>query len=263
MIEKINGIEMAYDDQGKGPAVVLIHGFPLCRRMWRPQIAALDRGGYRLVAPDLRGFGDSEAPRGPYSMDVFADDVVALLDHLGIAKAVVGGMSMGGYVLLNLLERHPQRVAGALFIVTRAAADDEPGRMRRTSLALEVARGRPQVVSQAFADVLFAPRTIRAQPERVAEVAGWMNSADPRGLAGGLLAMRDRRDYSDRLAAIGLPTLVIGAEQDRAIPSQESRSLAAGIAGAELRVLSGAGHMVNLEQPQAFNDAVLDFLSRL
>ncbi len=127
----INGITIGYDDNGSGPAVCLIHGFPLDRRMWRPQVMTLASAGYRVITPDLRGFGESDATEGPYTMDLYADDLVKLLDHLGIGRAVVGGMSMGGYVLLNLLERHPDRLAAACFIVTRSGADDEAGKERR------------------------------------------------------------------------------------------------------------------------------------
>ena len=121
----INGINLAYEDAGSGPAIILIHGFPLCRKMWRPQWYKLPLSGYRVNAPDLRGFGESDAPDGPYSMELYADDLVGLMDHLEIEKAVIGGMSMGGYVLFNLLERYPERVRGAMFITTRANADDE------------------------------------------------------------------------------------------------------------------------------------------
>ena len=124
----INGISMAYDDRGSGPALLLIHGFPLCRKMWRPQFNCIPEAGFRLIAPDLRGFGESDAPDGPYSIDLFADDVVELLDHLEIDRAVVGGMSMGGYVLFNLLDRYPERLSGACFITTRAHADDSAGK---------------------------------------------------------------------------------------------------------------------------------------
>src|SRR5512144_213567 len=102
----INGITMAYDDNGSGPVLLLIHGFPLCRRMWHPQIKALVDAGFRVITPDLRGFGESDTPEGPYSLVLYADDMVELLDHRGIEKAAVGGMSMGGYILFSLLERH-------------------------------------------------------------------------------------------------------------------------------------------------------------
>ncbi len=109
MQAELNGIQLAYDEAGEGPAVLLIHGFPLGRQMWGPQVQALAAAGFRAVAPDLRGFGESEPGAGAGSTDLLADDLIALLDHLGIEKAVVGGMSMGGYVMLNLLARYPER----------------------------------------------------------------------------------------------------------------------------------------------------------
>jgi len=263
MKAEVNGITLAYEEVGRGPAVVLIHGYPLCRRAWAPQAAALAAAGYRVVIPDLRGFGESGAPEGAYVMDAFADDVAALMDHLGIERAVVGGMSMGGYVLLNLLERHRQRVAAALFLVTRAAADDEPGRMRRTTLARDVLSGRPQSVTDAFAQILFAVETPLRHPELVEEVGKWMTATSPQGLAGGLLAMRDRKDYPDLLPTFDLPALVVGAAQDRAVPLEHSRLLAEGLPQGRLCVIDDAGHMANLERPEAVNACLLEFLDGL
>jgi pimeloyl-ACP methyl ester carboxylesterase len=259
----VNGITMAYEENGAGPAVLLIHGFPLCRRMWRFQVELLAEAGYRVITPDLRGFGESEATDGPYSMTLFADDVVGLMDHLGVENAVVGGMSMGGYVLLNLLERYPQRVAAALFIVTRSDADNEAGKDRRTTLAQEIKEGRPQVVTEAFETILFAEDTPRHKPDLVAEVKGWMAATDPRGLAGGLLAIRDRKGYTAALGGCTLPALVIGAQQDRAIPPENAEILAKGLPNSTLHIISGAGHMANLEQPEAFNGCLLEFLNGL
>ena len=256
----INGITMAYDDQGGGPAVLLLHGFPLCRRMWRPQFNVLPEAGFRLLAPDLRGFGESDAPEGPYSIDLFADDAVALLDHLEIERAVVGGMSMGGYVLFNLLERHPDRLAGACFITTRAHADDETGREHRLQLARKVMELGPGIIASSFAQILFAGETLRERPKLVAEVYGWMTGTDSRGLAGGLLAMRERQDYTGRLGDFSLPALAIGAEEDRAAPPEKSREIAAGIPGCRLCLVPRAGHMANMENPGAFNACLLEFL---
>lgn len=259
----VNGVRLACEEQGCGPAVLLIHGFPLCRRMWRPQVEALAAAGFRVITPDLRGFGDSEAPEGPYFMDLFADDLAALLDRLGIEQAVIGGMSMGGYVLLNLLERHRDRLSAALFLVTRAAADDAQGKARRTELAEAVRAGRPGVVAEAFEAVLFAEETWRGRPELAEEVRAWMKATDPNGLAGGLLAMRDRRDYTESLASFDLPALVVGAELDRAVPPQHARLLAERLPRASFRLIPGAGHMANLEQPVEFNAGLLEFLGSL
>lgn len=259
----INGITMGYDDKGSGPAVCLIHGFPLDRRMWRPQIAALVSKGYRVIAPDLRGFGDSDAPDGPYSMDLFADDLTALLDSLGIGRAVVGGMSMGGYVLFNLLERYPERLAAACFIVTRSEADNEAGKEKRLMLAHDLKKFGSKVAAEIFDKTLFTSETAQIQPELAAEVHGWLMEKDPRGLAGGLFAMRERKDYTPLLAGFYLPSLVIGAEYDQAIPVENTRALARRLPLHKFCLIPGAGHLANLEQPEAFNNCLLDFLKTL
>ena len=259
----INGITMAYDDSGDGPALLLIHGFPLCRRMWHPQINAVVSAGFRIITPDLRGFGESDAPDGPYSMGLFADDMIALLDHLGIERAVVGGMSMGGYVLFDLLGRYPARLRGACFITTRATADDEAGKERRLALAREVMTHGPGKIVDAFEKLLFAEETVAERPKLVSEVCNWMTANDSRGIAGGLLAMRERSDYSSRLSSFHLPAVAIGAESDKAAPPDNSQAIAAGIPGCRLAIILHAGHMANLENPGAFNGALLDFLRSL
>lgn len=259
----INGINLAYEDTGSGPAVILIHGFPLCRKMWRPQWNKLPLSGYRVIAPDLRGFGESDAPDGPYSMELYADDLVGLMDHLEIEKAVIGGMSMGGYVLFNLLERYPERVRGAVFITTRATGDDEAGKARRLQLATDVRKFGPQVVADSFEKLLFAPNTPHERPKLVEEVYGWMVENATSGLAGGLLAMRERKDYSPLLASFDLPALAIGAECDQAAPPTTSSAIAAGIPGCRLAIIPEAGHLANLEDVKAFNVPLLDFLASL
>ena len=254
---------MAYDDNGSGPALLLIHGFPLCRRMWHPQIKALVDAGFRVITPDLRGFGESDTPEGPYSMELFADDMVELLDHLGIEKAAVGGMSMGGYILFNLLERYAERISGACFITTRANADDEAGRERRLALARDVLKFGPQVVADAFEKLLFAEESLVERPKLVGEVYGWMTANDSRGIAGGLLAMRERKDYTPLLGSFNVPALAIGADGDKAAPPDNARTIAAGIPGCRLAIIPYAGHMANLENPGAFNAALLEFLRSL
>lgn len=259
----LNGSMIAYDDVGTGPAVVLIHGFPLNRSMWRPQLGDLVAAGYRVITPDLRGFGESDAPDGPYSMDLFGDDLISLLDHLEIEQAVVAGMSMGGYVLFNLLARFPERISGAVFVVTRSVADDEAGRARRLQLATELLKLGPQVVADSFHPLMFAEGTIAARPKLAEEVYGWMVTNPSRGLAGGLIAMRDRPDVTLLLPSITKPSLVIAAEQDKACPIEHPRMIANGISGSQLEVIADAGHLVNLEQPNGFNHCLLEFLRQV
>ena len=259
----INGIDMAWDDSGSGPTVCLIHGFPLNRFMWRLQVEALTCKGYRVITPDLRGFGESEAPEAPYTMELYADDLALLFDHLGIENAVICGMSMGGYVLLNLLERYPEKVSAACFIVSRSGADDETGKERRLNLARDVIKSGSPVIADVFVRLLFAERTGQVLPELVADIYRWMVQNKPYGLAGGLIAMAGRKDYTPLLHKFSQPSIIIGAEQDKAITVEQLSTLSRGLPLGKLALIPEAGHMVNLEQPEAFNKCLLDFLNSL
>lgn len=259
----INGTTLAYSDRGNGLPLILIHGFPLCRKMWQPQIEALSKTGCRVITPDLRGFGESKLVSATVSMDDYADDIVALMEHLGIDKAVVGGMSMGGYVLLNLLERYPERIAAPIFIATKAGADDEAGKAKRTALAEACRTQGIMPVEETFRSILFAPTTHTDNPGLVDDVVGWIRSTEPDAAAAGLIAMRERKDCVALLSSISQSALVIGADQDQAIPLENSRLIAAELPDAAFCILHGGGHMVNLEQPVGFNEAILEFLAEL
>jgi pimeloyl-ACP methyl ester carboxylesterase len=256
----INGSTMAWEEYGTGPTVLLVHGFPLNRQMWQGQLQAIAAGGYRVIAPDLRGFGASEVPSDGYSMDSFADDLVALLDELEIGRATVGGMSMGGYILLNLLERYPERVSAACFIATKSSADDEEGRARRSALATQAESFGANPIVKTFAELLFAPQTTHCQPELITQVTSWMRSTSPHALAGGLLAMRDRKDYTPLLPGFHQPSLVILGAEDRAASGTAVGLFMAGLPHCESRIIADGGHMVNMERPVEFNDALLHFL---
>jgi pimeloyl-ACP methyl ester carboxylesterase len=172
-------------------------------------------------------------------------------------------MSMGGYVLFNLCERYPERLKGACFVTTRATADDEAGKARRLQLAQEVMKFGPQVVADAFEKLLFAEASLTERPKLVAEVYGWMTATDSRGLAGGLLAMRERKDYTPFLPTILVPSLAIGAAGDKAAPPENARAIAAAIPVCTLCLIPDAGHLANLEHPGAFNKCLVDFLGGL
>jgi pimeloyl-ACP methyl ester carboxylesterase len=257
----INEINLAYDDCGSGPAVLLIHGFPLNRGMWQSQLQPLAGAGFRVIAPDLRGFGESDAPERGYSMDGFADDLIALLDALHIDRAVIGGMSMGGYILMDLLERHPQRISAACFIATKSSADDEEGRARRSSMAAKAEKLGSNPIIKFFAELLFAPETTHSKPELIALVTSWMRSTHPRALAGALLAMRDRKDYTPLLPGFRLPSQVIVGSEDRTASQKALELFTTGLPNCRSRVIAGGGHMVNMEKPEEFNDTLLGFLN--
>lgn len=256
----VNNISMSFDDCGEGPDVLLVHGFPLNRCMWQSQLQPLANAGFRVIAPDLRGFGASDAPAGGYSMDGFADDLVALLDALKIDRAVVGGMSMGGYILMNLLERYPERISAACFIATKSSADDEEGRARRSSMAAQAEKLGANPIIKIFAELLFAPGTMHSRPELIAQVTSWMRSTHPHALAGGLLAMRDRKDYTPLLPGFRQPSLVVVGAEDRAASHRAIGLFTAGLPRCQSRIIDGAGHMVNMEKPVEFNETLLGFL---
>lgn len=258
----INRISIAYEDQGSGLPLLLIHGFPLSRRIWHPQIRGLSNE-FRLIAPDLRGFGESDAPEGGYSIDLFADDMIGLMDHLGLDRVVLCGMSMGGYVAMNMLDRYPERVRAACFMVTRGAADDEAGKERRLTLAKEVLSHGPQIVTDAFSRVLFSSSAGDEEAGLIAEVRRIMANTPSAGLAGGLLAMRERQDYTGKLAGFSIPSLVIGAANDLAIPPEESRRMAELLPDARLAIIPDAGHMAGMENPAAVNRELREFLVSL
>ena len=255
--------DIAYDLHGTGQPIVLLHGFPLNRRMWRPQVGPMVEAGYKVVCPDLPGFGESPPLTGSATMSGYADAVIALLDRLGLEQAVIGGMSMGGYVLLNLAERYPERLFAAMFLVTRAAADDASGKEKRTHLTTEVEKGNLTAVPDVFEQVLFAPDTPLNRPGLVDQVREWMELTPAQGVVHGLLAMRERDDYLERLSSLNVPSLVVGAERDLAVPPEHARQLAAGLPQAELKIIPGAGHMVNMEEPDRFNQVLLDFLRKI
>lgn len=255
----INGITLAWTDEGQGLPVVLLHAFPMNRRMWEPQVRAL-RARHRVIAVDLRGHGGSDAPLWRYSMDEFADDVAGLLDHLGIERAVLVGLSMGGYILFAFWRRHAARVRALVFADTRATPDDEPGRAKRIAMAQAAHREGPQAVADAMMPILLSPASRTGRPDLVTLVREIIGSTPVSGILGDLMALHDRPDSRPTLPTIARPALVIVGEQDSGTPPSDARVIAEGIPGARLEVIPGAGHLSNLERPDLFNRALSEFL---
>src|SRR5574341_141779 len=206
MRAKINGIDLSFEIRGEGRPILLIHGFPLNRRIWDAQVPVLVQAGFKVILPDLRGFGESEAPAGPYSMDLFSEDLAGLLDFLKIKKAIVGGMSMGGYILLNFMERYPERIEKAILMVTRPGADTEAGKEWRTALMEKAQQGDKEAVVKAFEAVLFEEKSFAQRGELVELVRKWMRDTPVNSMVGGLMAMRDRKDYTSELYKLATPS---------------------------------------------------------
>ena len=253
-------ITLAYADSTPDLVLLLIHGFPLSSRMWEPQLGDLAEHA-RVIAPDLRGFGDSEAVEGEYTMSELAGDCMALVDALGIeGPIVVGGLSMGGYVALELMEQYPERFVGLMLISTKAGADSAEGRAGRDATAARVAQDGIDVVVAGMLPKLLANVAYDEDPDLVDEVEEIMRQSSREGVIGALAAMRDRADHGELLARISVPTLVVHGKDDRVIPTAEAEAMADALPDVGLVLLDNTGHMPPLEQPEAFDAAVKDFL---
>jgi 3-oxoadipate enol-lactonase len=259
---QVNGIPVAYTDQGSGPPLVLLHAFPLNRTMWEPQLTAFAARA-RTIAIDLRGHGESRPGHTPHTLDDLATDIKYLLDHLHIERAVFLGLSMGGYILMALYRLHPELVKGLVLADTRAQADSSEGRAGR----FEMIRTAQTLGAAAIADVmmprLLSDRTLTSDPGLSAKVRSMIIQNPIETIVADLQAMASRPDSVPLLAHIGCPTLVLVGELDRGTPPSDARFMADRIPGAHLTVLHGAAHLSNLEEPEAFNRAVLSFLEEI
>jgi 3-oxoadipate enol-lactonase len=252
----LNGIRVRYEDEGAGPAVLLLHAFPLAGAMWREQVAAL-RDRYRVIVPDLRGFGGSDAPPGPYLMDQLADDSAALMSQLGVARAAVVGLSMGGYIAFSLWRRHRELVTALVLADTKAGADNEEGRAtREINARLAESQGAPAIAAKMIPSLVAPDAAQSVRDELTALITA--NSAT--GIAGALRGMAVRPDSHADLAAIDVPTLIIVGAEDSLTPPSEAEAMHAGIAGSTLVSIPRAGHLSNLEQPESFSAALGAFL---
>ena len=261
MLALLDGIEIGYDEGGTGIPILFIHGFPHNRSLWAPQLQGLPLHA-RCVAADLRGFGETSA-KPPYSMDQYADDLIGLLDVLHIDKAVVAGLSMGGYAAFATWRRHAGRVRGLILANTKAGADTEEARAKRRSL-MDVARDQgSSAIADSMITGMLGKTTRGKRPEIMNTVHRMIASSPVDGVIGALQALMDRPDSTPTMATIDVPTLIVTGDEDAIIPVSESESMHAAIRNSTLEVITGAGHLTNLERPAAFNHVVSEFIAKL
>jgi pimeloyl-ACP methyl ester carboxylesterase len=244
--------------------VVLLHAFPIGANLWERQMGAIPPG-WRLITPDLRGFGGSTEldSLGALSMADYAEDVVDLLEELGIARAVIGGCSMGGYAVLALYQSNPELFDGLILVNSRAAADSPEGRANRRNMLALVDREGSAGVARDMMPRLLGRTTKETNPSIEANVRRLIKQQSPVAIRSAIHRMMHRPDSTLLLARISVPTLVITGEEDEMIPVDESRRMAEAVPGASLVIIPGAGHLSPMEQPEAFNDAVNKFLTAL
>ena len=245
---------------GQGAPIVLLHGFANDRTLWQPQIEAL-AARWRVVAPSLRGCGDSPGADGAaISMDSYADDVLELLDELGIERALVGGISMGGYVALSLALRHGARLRGLVLAATRAAADPPEWAGYREQMVRTVRERGAEAVVENYGDKPFAPDCSLEVKERVRTM---IRRQPTPGLVSGTLGMARRPDRTADLPRIGMPTLVVHGTEDAYVPIAEAQAMQRAIPDARFAAIPGGGHLCNVDHPGEFNAALESFLARL
>lgn len=253
--------QLAVLDQGAGPPLLLVHGFPLDHSMWRNQWESL-AADHRVIAPDLRGFGASSATPGTVTMAQHADDLLALLDELDIREPVhLCAMSMGGYVAFEFLRRHPSRLKSLILCDTKAAADAPEAAANREKMAVDVLRDGASVAEKSMLPKLLAADAPQKQPEVVEHVRRMILGTRPETIASAQRGMAARADMRALLAQIQIPTLLIVGELDVIATPQEMRGMADAIPSSRLAIISGAGHLTPLEAPGEFNAALRDFIS--
>jgi pimeloyl-ACP methyl ester carboxylesterase len=251
---------LAHDDAGSGPPLVLLHAFPLDRTMWRSQVAVLS-ASHRVIVPDLFGFGDSPLLGGGWTVESQADALETFLTEIGAERIVLGGLSMGGYVALAFARRHPDRLRGLVLADTKADADTAEGKKGREEMIAFARSNSAAAVVEKMLPKLLGETTRTTRPEVVAEVKRIGASQSPDGIIAALAALRDRPDATPGLPSIGVPTLVLVGAEDTITPLADARKLSDTIPEATLEVLPAAGHLSNLETPDAFSESVRAFLA--
>lgn len=256
----VNGADLEWRERGSGDAILFIHGFPFNSAMWGAQLATLPPG-WRGIAPDLRGFGASEAgQRDVYDMPRFADDMIVLLDRLGIERTVVCGLSMGGYIAFEMWRHHPDRIRALVLCDTRAGTDSPDAQRARRHLAERVTADGQQVVIDAMLPKLLAPATRKRRSDIASFVSAMIAETSRETIARTLIGMAIRPDSEPVLRTIDVPVLILFGEDDVITNRGHGEMLARGIRGARLELIPGAGHLPNLEQTEDFNHALNQFL---
>jgi 3-oxoadipate enol-lactonase len=260
MRARVGDTDLEYEDQGKGPAVLFLHAFPLGLFMWDAQAAAL-RSTHRVIRFDARGFGGSPPGDSLLTMERIADDGAALLDHLGVGQAVVVGCSMGGYAAFAFARRHPDRLKGLVLQDTRAGADSEEARKSRATLAEKVRKEGAVAAADAFLPKLLGATTHAERRDLVARLRERILATSPAGIANALYGLAARADSTATLREIRVPTLLQCGVEDTITPPPESEAMHAAISGSRLEIVLRAGHLANLESPDDVNRHLREFLA--
>jgi len=248
------------------PTVVLLHAFPFDRHVWDGVVDQLSDAGWDVVVPDLRGFGESaygeDGPDDEPSLSWMARDVLGILDRMGVSAAVFAGISMGGYVAMEIVRQDPARIAGIALVDTKATADSDEARANRHQVADQVlAAGSTEALARAMVPTLLGTTSQEERPEVVAQVKAWIEAADPVAVAWAQRAMAARPDSLADLASLAVPALVVWGVEDGMSPRAEQDLMVDAMRDARLVVVTGSGHLSTVEAPEQVADALVTFLA--
>ncbi|MGP4110616.1 alpha/beta fold hydrolase [Streptomyces sp. 4N509B] len=256
-------VALEYGDRGRGETVVLVHGHPFDRSMWRPQAEWLAARGWRVITPDLRGYGRSPVVPGVTLLEDFARDVVGLLDGLGVERFVLGGLSMGGQIVMECHRLFAQRITGLLLADTSAVAETAAGRRARASMAERLLREGMDGYAHEVLERMVSRHTLATRPQVARHVTAMMRRTPREGAAAALRGRALRPDYVAMLPSVAVPTLVVVGSEDSFTPVAEARLLSDAIPDSRLEIIERAGHLPNLEDPATFNAVFSRFLDTL
>ncbi|MCU1224767.1 MAG: hydrolase [Edaphobacter sp.] len=258
---QINGISIAFRDEGDGTPILFIHGHPFNQSMWDPQVAALS-WKYRVITFDLRGYGASEVPAvEATTLETMAADISALLDHLNIPKAIVAGLSMGGQIAMAFADLYPQRLSGLVLAATFPQADtEETVKLRRMTADRFIHQGSVLPGGEMLPK-LIAPASLKKNPEIAIDVFTMIARTPPAGAAAALRGRAQRKDYTESLTRITVPTLIAIGTEDAYIAVDVANQMQQSIPNSRLEVFEGIGHLPNLEATDRFNAVLHDFLA--
>jgi 3-oxoadipate enol-lactonase len=256
-------MSLRYEALGTGLPVVLLHAFPFDHTMWTPQLQPLANAGMRVIAPDLPEFGESTPGSEVFAIERAADVIAEFLEALDIEKAVVAGLSMGGYIAMAFARRQPHRLRGLILADTKAAPDDTTAKANRDRLIADVKGAGATAAVEALFPKLFCDETRARNRAAIDSAREIVLRQRPAAIIAGLYALRDRPDAAPGLAAVDVPTLVLVGEHDAVTPPLTAARIAGSIPRAELVHIPSAGHLSNIENPEAFNAAVITFLKSI
>ena len=247
--------------ENRNKGIVFIHGFPFDKSMWDEQGKLLSRDHF-VVTYDIRGHGESEVGNGQYLIEFLVDDLFAVMDQVGLKKAVVCGLSMGGYIALRGIDRESSRFSGLILCDTKSPADTNAAKLNRANQIKAILSGKKSQFAEDQTKALFAPESFEQNKNAVDKITAIIKSTKETGLVGALIALASRMDMTESLEKISVPTLIMVGDKDKVTPPSEAETIHLKIENSKLVLIHGAGHLSNLENSKEFNSALLDFLKQ-